>query len=174
MTAILQKHDNANEPVLHLALEVSDKRWKLGFSNGEKQRRVTVDAGDWVGFHGQLERAKAKLGLPGDCRVVSCYEAGQDGFWPHRQLEAMGIVNRVVDYEIHPCISPCGPAFGCSKSLPAILSASIEVNRRHRRAKTDGLDACRELAERCASCWRCRCGRSGASAGCGVWCGYRA
>ncbi|MGH8551924.1 MAG: hypothetical protein ACRERS_01390, partial [Methylococcales bacterium] len=57
-----------------------------------------------------------------------------------------GIDNRVVDYEIHPCISPSGPACGCSKSLPAILSASIEVNRRHRRAKTDALDV-RKLVE---------------------------
>ena len=49
--------------------------------------------------------------------VVSCYEAGRDGFWIHRALTALGVANRVVD------------------------SASIEVNRRARRAKTDRLDA---------------------------------
>ena len=49
--------------------------------------------------------------------MVSCYEAGRDGFWIHRALTARGIANRVVD------------------------SASIEVNRRARRAKTDRLDA---------------------------------
>jgi transposase len=49
--------------------------------------------------------------------VVSCYEAGRDGFWIHRALLREGIGNRVVD------------------------SASIEVNRRARRAKTDRLDA---------------------------------
>jgi transposase len=51
------------------------------------------------------------------CRVFSCYEAGREGFWLHRQLTEMGIVNLVVD------------------------SSSIEVNRRARRAKTDRLDA---------------------------------
>jgi transposase len=49
--------------------------------------------------------------------VVSCYEAGRDGFWIHRALLALGVENRVVD------------------------SASIEVNRRARRMKTDRIDA---------------------------------
>jgi transposase len=48
--------------------------------------------------------------------VVSCYEAGREGFWLHRFVEAHGITNSVVD------------------------SSSIEVNRRKRRAKSDGLD----------------------------------
>src|ERR671922_41677 len=49
-------------------------------------------------------------------RGISCYEAGRDGFWLHRWLVTQGVVNCVVD------------------------SSSIEVNRRHRRAKTDRLD----------------------------------
>jgi transposase len=48
--------------------------------------------------------------------VSSCYEAGRDGFWLHRFLESEGVDNVVID------------------------SASIEVNRRRRRAKTDRLD----------------------------------
>ena len=60
---------------------------------------------------------------------MSCYEAGQDGFWPHRRLEALGIINRVVD------------------------SASIEVNRRHRRTKTNGLDV-RKLLEMLVHAWK--------------------
>ena len=50
------------------------------------------------------------------CRHA-CYEAGRDGFWLHRALTTAGIVNVIVD------------------------SASIEVNRRARQAKTDRLDA---------------------------------
>ena len=48
--------------------------------------------------------------------MKSCYEAGRDGFWIHRALLAAGVENVVVD------------------------SASIEVSRRRRRAKTDRLD----------------------------------
>ena len=61
-------------------------------------------------------RGRASLGLQADAPVVSCYEAGRDGFWLHRYLVAQGITNYVVD------------------------SASIEVNRRARRTKTDTLD----------------------------------
>jgi transposase len=49
--------------------------------------------------------------------VVSCYEAGRDGFWLHRALTARDVVSHVVD------------------------SASISENRRARRAKSDRLDA---------------------------------
>ena len=41
--------------------------------------------------------AKKKLGLPTDVRVVSCYEAGREGFWLHRFLVAQGIESLVVD-----------------------------------------------------------------------------
>jgi transposase len=64
-----------------------------------------------------MARARKRLGLPCDCPIFSCYEAGREGFWLHRLLEQMGVENLVVD------------------------SSSIEVNRRARRAKTDRLDA---------------------------------
>ena len=99
-----------------MALELSNKRWKLGFSNGERQRQVTIEAGDWMSLHEQIARAREKLGLATDCRIVSCYEAGRDGFWIHRALLDEGIENVVLD------------------------SASIEVNRRQRRAKSDKVD----------------------------------
>ncbi len=116
MTAVLEHKDNANGATLYMALELSDKKWKLGFSNGEKNRQKTMAAGDWVELHNQIELAKQKLRLATDCGIVSCYEAGRDGFWIHRGLEAEGMENFVVD------------------------SASLEVNRRQRRAKTDRID----------------------------------
>src|SRR5712691_10165354 len=61
-------------------------------------------------------QAKRRFGLPDTAPVVSCYEAGREGFWLHRFLQAQGITNHVVD------------------------SSAIEVNRRRRRAKSDGLD----------------------------------
>lgn len=64
----------------------------------------------------EIACAKERLGLPPDAPVISCYEAGRDGFWLHRYLTALGVTNHVVD------------------------SSSIEVNRRARRAKSDQLD----------------------------------
>jgi len=49
-------------------------------------------------------------------RIVSIYEAGLDGFWVHRMLEAHDVESHVVD------------------------AASIAVDRRSRRAKTDRID----------------------------------
>jgi len=74
-------------------------------------------AGDLRGVEQEIERARQRWGVPEGARVVSCYEAGRDGFWLHRFLLSRGIENLVVD------------------------SSSIEVNRRSRRAKTDRLDA---------------------------------
>jgi transposase len=116
MTAVLESKDSVSGVVLYMALELSDKRWKLGFSNGERQRQVSIEAGDWMSLNEQIARAREKLGLAADCRIVSCYEAGRDGFWIHRSLVDQGIENVVLD------------------------SASIEVNRRQRRAKSDKVD----------------------------------
>lgn len=104
---------------LYLAFELGWEEWKLAFTVGlgQKPRLKTIAAGDRRGLLLEIRRAKQRFGLAADARVVSCYEAGRDGFWLHRFLVAHGIANRVVD------------------------SASIEVPRRRRRAKTDRLDA---------------------------------
>ncbi len=116
MTAVLTDKDNLNEAILYMAMELSNKKWKLGFSDGAKQRQVTIEAGDWLALHTQIDRAQEKFKLTKACRIISCYEAGRDGFWIHRRLLEDGIENHVID------------------------SSSIEVNRRQRRAKTDGVD----------------------------------
>jgi len=113
----LRIHDSITEAILYTAFELSHRKWKLAFSNGEKMRIVTMDARDLDQLQEHMEKAKQKFGIEGPIRVVSCYEAGRDGFWLHRYLLSCGIENIVVD------------------------SASIEVNRRKRRAKTDRIDA---------------------------------
>src|SRR6516164_5719808 len=102
--------------VLFMALELSDKKWKLALSDGSKRRIVTIAAGDLVALGEAVAKAKARVGMPGDVSIVSCYEAGRDGFWLHRYLLHYGVANVVVD------------------------ASSIEVNRRARRAKTDRVD----------------------------------
>jgi transposase len=76
----------------------------------------TIPAREVVRLQQEIAWAKQRFSLPTDAHVVSCYEAGRDGFWRHCYLVAQGIMNHVID------------------------SASIEVNRRQRRAKTDRLD----------------------------------
>ena len=116
MNAILQTNDTALSSALYMAMELSNRKWKLGFSNGEKNRIITIDAGDWPALTAAIDLAKAKLYCAPDCHVVSCYEAGRDGFWIHSSLTADGIENYVLD------------------------SASIEVSRRKKKVKTDRVD----------------------------------
>jgi transposase len=104
-------------PVLYVAFELGNNTWKLAFSDGRKVRHVTVAARDLGQVQGALLRAQTHFGMAEAAAVVSCYEAGRDGFWLHRYLQGRGIDNVVVD------------------------SASLEVDRRLRRAKTDRIDA---------------------------------
>jgi len=108
----------STKSTLYLALELSQKKWKLGFSVslGQEAWKRTVEAGEVMALEKAIELAKRRFELPETCRVLSCYEAGRDGFWLHRCLVSHRIENVVVD------------------------SASIEVNRRAKRAKTDRLD----------------------------------
>src|ERR1700732_3361343 len=119
----LQEKHTVEASELYMAFELSEKNWKLSLGDGVRSpSRYTVAAGDTAALHECIGKAKARCGLAPEARVASCYEAGRDGFWLHRWLIEHGIDNIVVD------------------------SASIEVNRRARRAKTDRLDADKLLA----------------------------
>jgi transposase len=106
-------------PVLYLALELGQRTWKLAFTVGlgQKPRLRTIAARDTNALVTEIAAAKKRFSLPRDAAVASCYEAGRDGFWLHRFLTSKKVENLIVD------------------------SASIEVNRRKRRAKSDRLDA---------------------------------
>jgi transposase len=127
--AVPVKDNNAE--VLYLAFELSRKNWKLGFSDGRMPqiRQVTIPAGDLEACEREIQKAKQRFGLKGTSAVGSCYEAGREGFWLHRALTEMGIENIVVD------------------------AASIEVNRRQRRAKTDRMDV-QKLVRQLVRYWR--------------------
>jgi transposase len=103
---------------LYVAFELGDRSWKLSLGDGVRApSRCTVTAGDTAAVAMAIAKAKVRCHLAADAPVRSCYEAGRDGFWLHRWLSGQGIANLVVD------------------------AASIEVNRRARRAKTDRLDS---------------------------------
>ena len=75
-----------NAEYLYLAMELSRKNWKLGFSDGKKPqiRKVTIEAGDLEAYRKEIEKAKQRMGMKESAQVRSCYEAGREGFWPHR------------------------------------------------------------------------------------------
>jgi transposase len=104
---------------LYLAFELGWSKWRLAFitAPADAPRLRSIDARNTEAVLWEIAKAKQRFGLPADTPVFSCYEAGRDGFWLHRWLTTQGVDNRVVD------------------------SASIEVNRRQRRAKNDRLDA---------------------------------
>ena len=76
---------------------------------GQKPRQQTITARDLAALPKEITRAKARFGLAESARVVSCYEAGRDGFWLHRYLASIGVANRVVDsgeYRDEPASAP--------------------------------------------------------------------
>lgn len=108
----------AEGAVFLVAMEMGLKTWRLAMGpfGSDKQRQVTVAAGQYMQLGEVVAKAQERFGMKGS-RVVFCYEAGRDGFHPYRVLSEMGHTAWVVD------------------------SSSIEVNRRARRAKNDALDA---------------------------------
>ena len=87
-TATRDKHSTKMETILHLAFELGDAHWKLGFTTGfgRKPRLRTIGAGDIAALEDEVVLAKKRFRLKTSSPVVSCYEAGRDGFWIHRCL----------------------------------------------------------------------------------------
>jgi transposase len=75
-----------HRPTLLLAFELGVTTWKRGFTTGvaQRPRERPMAAGDVHGLGEEMTRAKRRFGLPDDARVVSCDEAGREGFWLHR------------------------------------------------------------------------------------------
>src|SRR6201992_3024516 len=116
-------HDDAVRCVL--AIELSKKSWIVAVNtpSSEKISRYTLKACDWKELLKLCERIGTRIAreLKKDVELVSCYEAGYDGFWLLRLLEAHSIRTYVID------------------------PATLQVDRRARRAKTDRADVERLL-----------------------------
>src|SRR5688572_22213426 len=99
MIATTRPEMSVNEPTLYVGCELGKKDWKLAMTSGFRVAPVlrTVASGDWAAVNRALCVGRQRCGLPPAAIVVSCYEAGRDGFWIHRALVAHGIRNRVVD-----------------------------------------------------------------------------
>lgn len=105
---------------IFVAIELSQKNWLVTLHSPDRDRlsHHKVAAGDGSGLLSLLERLREQAGrkLGTAPQVRSCYEAGYDGYWLHRFLQANGVENYVFD------------------------PGSIAVEQRSRRAKTDRID----------------------------------
>jgi transposase len=105
---------------IFVAIELSQTSWLVTLHSPERDRisRHKLEGGDHAALLALIEktRSRAEQKLGSAVRVASCYEAGYDGFWLHRLLLAADIMNFVFD------------------------AASIPVEQRGRRAKTDRID----------------------------------
>ena len=106
---------NAHEPVWFMAFELRENTWKLGFTlgHGPPPRARTLAARDTQRLLHEVAQAQARLGLGATAPVVRCDEAGREGLWWPRFLQAPGSTKQVVD------------------------ASSLAVHRRQRRAKSD-------------------------------------
>ncbi len=89
--------NSTGKQVLYISLELSNKKWKLTFGDGQRRRERTITSADLEEFKEELVKARKHFRLDEDCAIYSCYESGRDGFWIHRYLESIGIKNIVVD-----------------------------------------------------------------------------
>ncbi|MGH9892475.1 MAG: hypothetical protein ACREA0_10915, partial [bacterium] len=62
--AILREEDYCEKTVLYMALELSHKTWRLVFSDGGRERQVSMEARNLVRLGEEIGKAKAKFGLP--------------------------------------------------------------------------------------------------------------
>ena len=110
----------SGEQTLYAALELSKNSWLLAIQlpDRDKPSLHPIKGGDADGLMAKLDAARERLAkVSGQVpKVTLCYEAGYDGFWLTRFLEHRGI--------------------GCLVMDPA----SLQVDRRARRAKTDRID----------------------------------
>jgi len=109
-----------SEQTLYAALELSKNSWLLAirFPGRDNPSLHPITGGDADGLIAKLDAARERLAkVSGHVpKVILCYEAGYDGFWLARILEHRGIDCLVMD------------------------PASIQVDRRARRVKTDRID----------------------------------
>jgi hypothetical protein len=105
---------SSNTQTVYAAIELSKKNWVISVAHPD-QRKPSIYrllGGDFDALVARLRKVAGSI-----ARIVICYEAGYDGFWLARRLTRSGIECRVLD------------------------PASLQVNRRARRVKTDRIDA---------------------------------
>src|SRR5215468_6056317 len=106
-----------------IAIELSKKSWIVAVNTPLSDKISNHMVKGWKELLELIDKIRSRVGreLKRPVEVVSCYEAGYDGFWVHRLLEENGVRNYVID------------------------PASLQVDRRARRVKTDNVDVTKLL-----------------------------
>jgi transposase len=113
-TPMRMPQEPPDRPALFRAFALGANQWKRGCTTGVAQRPRARNgpARHIEAVREEIRKAQQRFGFPEAAPVLSCYEAGRDGFWLHRWFVTQGVAHCVVD------------------------SASLAVKRRHRRAQT--------------------------------------
>ena len=95
IAATYNEPGNTTEATLFVACALREKTWKLGFTtgHGQKPRERTVTARHQERVLDDIAQATRRVGRAETAPVVGCYEAGREGFWLHRFVQAHGISN---------------------------------------------------------------------------------
>jgi transposase len=106
-----------------MAIELSKKSWIVAVNTPLSDKISNHTVKGWKELLELIDKIRSRVGreLRRPAEFISCYEAGYDGFWLHRLLEENGVRNYVID------------------------PASLQVDRRARRVKTDNVDVTKLL-----------------------------
>src|SRR5215472_4118382 len=106
-----------------IAIELSKKSWIVAVNTPLSDKISIHTVKGWKELLELIDKIRSRVGreLKRPAEFISCYEAGYDGFWLHRRLEENGVRNCVID------------------------PASLQVDRRARRVKTDNVDVTKLL-----------------------------
>ncbi len=118
--------DQSAQHTVYVAIELSRSKWLVAVFTAalsDKPHLHELAGGNGTGLLALIEGQRQALAARGICdaKVISCFEAGYDGFWLHRMLVERGVANYVLD------------------------GASLLVDRRAKHIKTDRLDVRRLL-----------------------------
>ena len=91
----------ATQNEMYAAIELSGVSWLVAIyvPHADKISRHQIESGNGTALIDLLDaiRERSERVLGREIAIYSCYEAGFDGFWLHRQLVTAGINNAVID-----------------------------------------------------------------------------
>lgn len=122
--ATLAREISKEDGVLYIGFDLGRRRWKVAMNDGSSTvKSKWVRPRDLEQLEERIQWAADYFDLADQFVVLTCYEAGRDGFWVHRWLEKQGLVNTVV------------------------APGSLRSRQNDPRAKTDRIDAERLVRE---------------------------